>query len=535
MPVAALATTGPTWATERAIDLWCAFANDVENGTCIDIACAFDIVRQDGADTAIVAAPNGDGIWSGTRTVPGPASPSPYGLLHALQAADVFDVRRMGVIARSPASILAAHRAGAGAIVALVDGETSAAVLEASPDIAISRDEFATAYRERYASDRPLRNAVLLNPGPSLVSDRVHRAIAGPDICHREPEYTWLARRVEQKLRRVANVADDWGVVLLAGSGTAGMEAAVGSMIRPGRSIVVCRNGIYGDRLLGIASRLGIATVVVDGDPTEPIDPAAVSAAFDSRPDIDAVAVVHHETTTGLLNPVAAIAREARSRGILVITDAISSFGAEELALTDPVLDVVITSSNKCLHGLPGLAILFVSPAARMRAFDTDPRSLYFDVAGYLRAGAGGSVPFTPPIPAVYALDAALDELIEEGTDRRRERYRSRMAYLDSALSRLGLEARVAPAHRSSSVRSLPLPAGVDYRTLHDRLKARGYVIYAGLGDAADSTFRICAMGNVTVPALGGLISEIRDAAPGISEDTDTRDLEEEAYEPALD
>ncbi|HEU5431152.1 MAG TPA: hypothetical protein VFU81_05785, partial [Thermomicrobiales bacterium] len=128
------------------------------------------------------------------------------------------------------------------------------------------------------------------------------------------------------------------------------------------------------------------------------------------------------------------------------------------------------------------------------------------------------TVPFTPAIPALYSLDAALAELFDEGLDQRKATYQARMDYLDREFARLGLEPRVAPGRRSRSVRSLPLPEGVAYDALHDALKAEGYIIYAGLGDAAATTFRVCALGALTVEALEGFIAALeramRQAAP---------------------
>jgi 2-aminoethylphosphonate-pyruvate transaminase len=252
--------------------------------------------------------------------------------------------------------------------------------------------------------------------------------------------------------------------------------------------------------------------VLVESSHLEPIDPQAVAAALDADPLIDAVAVIHHETTTGLLNPVQQIAAEAQKRGILVLVDAISSMGAEELQLAGAGIDFVACTSNKCLHGLPGCAFVLVSPRGQQRILEVPPRSLYFDLANYLKAQAKRTVPFTPAIPALYALDAALDELFDEGLARRQAYYRARMSYLDEQFSRLGLEPKVAPAHRSGSVRTLPLPAGLDYDTLHDAVKREGYVIYAGLGSAAQTSFRVCALGALKIEALEGFIAALERA-----------------------
>jgi 2-aminoethylphosphonate-pyruvate transaminase len=344
------------------------------------------------------------------------------------------------------------------------------------------------------------------------VSDRVHRAVSGPDLCHREFEYSEILSGIRRKLLAVAGVPDDWAMVMLAGSGTAALEAMTGSSVRQGKKLFVARNGIYGERVETIAQRLGIPVVVVKTSDLEPIDPAAVAAALDADATIDAVTVIHHETTTGLLNPVAEIAAVAQARGVPVLLDTISSLGAEDLELDGTGIDFIASTSNKCLHGLPGAAFVLVSPRGQERIGQVPPRSLYFDLGNYLEAQARQTVPFTPSIPALYGLDAALDELAEEGLANRKAHYQARADYLDASFARLGMEPRVAPAHRSRSVRSLPLPDGIDYDGLHDRLKAEGYIIYAGLGDAAKTTFRVCALGAITVEALQGFVAALERA-----------------------
>jgi 2-aminoethylphosphonate-pyruvate transaminase len=515
MPYADSAQTAHRWATERTVALWALFAGDLAAPILTELAGALAAARADGARVALIGASEAESGPDAQRLKPdvivhAPAVPSPFGLFTALERAGVSDVRRLGVLGGTASALDAGHRAGASVVVGIAVGPAHAReLLRAQPDAVIAPAGFAALDAERCASDRAHRQRVLLNPGPSVVSDRVHRAAAGPDLCHREPEYTALFTRVRRKLLDVAGVSDDWGVGLLAGSGTAAMEAMVAATVRPERTLLVCRNGTYGERLDTMARRLGHRTVSVDAPQTEPIDPRAVDAALAAHPDVDAVAVVHHETTTGLLNPVPEIAAVAHARGVLTAVDAISSLGAEDLPLADGGIDFVACTANKCLHGLPGASFVLVSPRGQARAVQAAPRSLYLDLANYLRAQAAGTVPFTPGIPAIYALEAALDELIEGGLDARKKLYRQRMAYLDGELERLGLHPLVAPQHRSHSVRSLPLPDGVDYDTLHDAVKRDGYVIYAGLGTAAQRTFRVCALGALEVDALRGFVASL--------------------------
>src|SRR5262249_18578577 len=152
---------------------------------------------------------------------------------------------------------------------------------------------------------RPFRPQVLLNPGPALTTDGVKRAAAGVDLCHREPEFTLLDEGIREKILLVAEVGDDWGVVLLSGSGTGANEASVRAAVRPGRRALVVVNGVYGDRLGMMAERAGIPVVVHERAWTEPADPDEIASLLATEANLDALVVVHHETTTGLLNPVA--------------------------------------------------------------------------------------------------------------------------------------------------------------------------------------------------------------------------------------
>ncbi|MFN8590950.1 MAG: alanine--glyoxylate aminotransferase family protein [Thermomicrobiales bacterium] len=517
MPYAETTETAHRWATERAVACWAWFAGDLTAADLQALRNAAPEIKRDGAIFAVVAsaggAPTTEERALADIVATGEAG-APWGLFAAMQAAGVTDVAKLGVLGRTRLALEAGRRAGAGAVIALAaqNPVERGPLLPAQPDAMIEAAEFAALDAARFASTRAHRQRVLLNPGPAVVSDRVHRAVGGPDLCHREPEYSDILEGVRRKLLAVAGVPDDWAMVMIAGSGTSALEAMTGAATRPGKKLLVCKNGIYGERVETIARRLGTPVVVVAASDLEPIDPQAVAAALDADPDIDAVAVIHHETTTGLLNPVQEIAAVAKARNVPVLVDAISSLGAEELDLADTGIDFVASTSNKCLHGLPGAAFILVSPRGQERIAAVPPRSLYFDLANYLKAQAKRTVPFTPSIPALYSLDAALDELADEGLENRKALYAARMAYLDEALTQLGLEPRVAPAHRSRSVRSLPLPEGIVYDDLHDRVKEEGYIIYAGLGDAAKTTFRVCALGALTVDALHGFIAALERA-----------------------
>jgi 2-aminoethylphosphonate-pyruvate transaminase len=516
MPIADHPGTARAWATERLVRLWVCFAGDLEDEDLPGVAAGLAAAREDGARVAVVMA-GGSGHGgrladSADLLLDGPAAPSPLAIFQAAQLLDVVDMRRVGVQGTSPDALEAGHRAGAGTIVGLatVASASRRRLLAGQPDRIVAPGELAVADARRWGSGRSLRQLVLLNPGPTVVSDRVHRAIAGPDLCHREPEYAALAEHIERLLLEAADAPAGWRAVLLAGSGTSAMEAMVAGSVRPGKRLLIVRNGTYGDRLALMAERHGIEAVSVESEHWVPVDTSAVAAALDADDDIDAAAVVQHETTTGLLNPVAEIATIARSRGRLVIVDAISALGAEELPLAAGGIDLVAGTANKCLQGLPGMAFVLLSPAGQRRVREAQPRSLYLDLAGYLAAADRGAPPFTPSIPAAYGLLAALEELFDEGVVARRQRYRDRMDHLDEALEVLGLVPVVPAPHRSATVRAYRLPRGVAYGALHDRLKAAGYVIYAGQGSAAAEQFRICLLGEIGIRAVDGFVAQLR-------------------------
>jgi 2-aminoethylphosphonate-pyruvate transaminase len=486
MAVAGGAATAARWAQERAVDVWLTFADPA------DLAAA-------ALDGAVVAAL--------------PPDADPFAVFAAVRAAGGDDMRRVGVVAATPEQVEVGRRAGAAAVIAVAEGATEIRRLHAAePDRVVAPARLGPLDADRYGSRRQLRPRVLLNPGPALTTERVKRAAGIVDLCHREPEFTELERDVRRKLLAVAGDPAGFQVALVAGSGTAADELALTAAVRPGRSVLIVQNGVYGDRFAQMAERAGIPVVAVTAGWTEPVRPEAVAAALDRHAQVDAVAVVHHETTTGLLNPVREIAIVARAAGVRTVVDAVSSFGVEALDPGGWGIDMLACSSNKCLSGLPGAAFVLVSPEGAARAAEVPSRSVYLDLGAYLRSAATGSVPFTPPIPALAALSAALDEILEEGVAARTARYQHRGEVLDDELDRLGLEQLIPVGSRSRTVRSLRLPAGVAYERLHDRLKRDGYVIYAGQGALAAQIFRVCCMGAIEPEALVGFGARLRAA-----------------------
>lgn len=331
---------------------------------------------------------------------------------------------------------------------------------------------------------------ILLNPGPVNVSPRVTAALARGDLCHREPECVELLARIRERLLRAFAPRGGWTAVLVTGSGTAAVEMALASLVSERGRLVVAANGVYGERMAAMATAHRMPHTVVDGEWTSPPDLARVEAAL-REPDVEALAVVHHETTTGLRNPVAELGALARRHGKLLLVDAVSGLAGDPLDLDACGADVVAGTGNKCIQALPGMAFVLVRDAILPKLAAHPPRSLYLSLATYLRS----PMPFTPAVQAAYAFDEALAELLEEGVDARIARYAGAAALLRAGFERLNLQMVLPPEWRSNTITSLRFPPGRTYAQLHDGLKRRGFVIYEGQGAFAKQAFRVANMG----------------------------------------
>ncbi|MGR3907204.1 2-aminoethylphosphonate aminotransferase [Burkholderia sp. SR8] len=336
---------------------------------------------------------------------------------------------------------------------------------------------------------------LLLNPGPVTLTERVRRSLLQPDLCHRESEFFDL--QDEARARLVAAYALDpaeWAAVLMTGSGTAAVESMIAALVPQDGKLLVIENGVYGERITQIATQYGIAHDVLKHEWMQAPDLAQIAARLDAG-GYSHVAVIHHETTTGRLNDLGAIADVCRARGVKMLVDGVSSFGAEAIDFAGGVIDAVAATANKCLHGVPGAAFVIVRRSALAKAAS---RTYYLDLGRLAKLQDQRNTPFTPSVHAYYALVEALREFDEAGGWRARHAHYKALA--DQAQA--GLAARgmplVLPEGASSVVlRAYRLPQGVTYETLHDGLKARGFVIYAGQGGLSKELFRISTMGAI--------------------------------------
>ncbi|KVG19938.1 2-aminoethylphosphonate aminotransferase [Burkholderia ubonensis] len=336
---------------------------------------------------------------------------------------------------------------------------------------------------------------LLLNPGPVTLTERVRRSLLQPDLCHRESEFFDL--QDEARARLVAAYGLDpaeWAAVLMTGSGTAAVESMIAALVPQRGKLLVIENGVYGERIAQIATQYAIAHDVLKHEWMQAPDLAQITARLDAG-GFSHVAVIHHETTTGRLNDLGAIADVCRARGVRLLVDGVSSFGAEAIDFAGGDIDAVAATANKCLHGVPGAAFVIVRRSALAQAAS---RTYYLDLGRLAKLQDQRNTPFTPSVHAYYALVEALREFDEAGGWRARHaRYKALADQAQAGLAARGMPLVLPEGASSVVLRAYRLPQGVTYEQLHDGLKARGFVIYAGQGGLSKELFRISTMGAI--------------------------------------
>jgi 2-aminoethylphosphonate-pyruvate transaminase len=351
----------------------------------------------------------------------------------------------------------------------------------------------------------------LLNPGPVTLTERVRRALLGTDLCHREPEYASMQDETLDLLRRVYPEAESThAAVLLTGSGTAAVEAMIGTLVPSESGALVVANGVYGERIAAILGAQGKRSELVRSEWTAAMDLDRVERALREKPRPSHVIAVHHETTTGRLNDVAALGRMCADAGVPLLLDAVSSFGGERVDFAGWNLIACAASANKCLHGVPGISFVIVRRDA-LEATETFAPGLYLDLHRYAQAQSSKYPPFTPAVQVVAALREALRELEEAGGWRNRNaEYASRSARVRRGLRGHGYDLLLESESAYSSIlTSFRLPAGVDFDDLFRYAHEAGFVIYPGQKSLMKSIFRISVMGDLSTADLDELVDTL--------------------------
>ena len=353
----------------------------------------------------------------------------------------------------------------------------------------------------------------LLTPGPLTISSATKQAMLR-DWGSRDAAFTVLTRRIRERITAIAGAEGTHSCVPIQGSGTYALEAAIGTLVPVSGKLLVLINGAYGHRIARICTRIGRTHSIYETGENECPDPGSVDMHLADDPAITHVAIVHCETTSGILNPIDEIAAVVarHRRGLLI--DAMSSFGAISVATEKVPCDAIVSSANKCLEGAPGIGFVIARTNALAESAGNAPSlslDLYDQWQGFEN---NGEWRFTPPTHVVAALDQALAEHAAEGSvDGRGARYSENCRRLIDGMRGLGFVTYLPDPLQAPIIVTFLMPADrrFEFARFYDALASSGYLIYPGKLTKVDS-FRIGCIGHIGPTVIEGVLAAVRDA-----------------------
>ena len=367
----------------------------------------------------------------------------------------------------------------------------------------------------------PTGDPWLLTPGPLTTSPSVKEAMLH-DLGSRDHGFIEINRRIRERLVAIAGGEGSHVCVPLQGSGTFAVEAMLGNFVPQDGKVLIMMNGAYGQRMAKICKYYRRVMRILETPEDRPNDPEALERALAEDSEITHVAAVHCETTSGILNPIEAIAEVTARQGRSLLIDAMSAFGALPLDAGGVSFDALVASSNKCLEGAPGLGFCIARQSALEASEDNSP-SLSLDLHDQWQAmEKNGQWRFTPPTHVILAFDQALREFeAEGGVAGRGARYRENCRILVEGMRALGFETLLPDALQAPIIVTFRMPADprFDFETFYDALRGRGYVIYPGKLTVAPS-FRIGCIGRLGGDEIRGALAAIEAtlAAQGVTD-----------------
>ncbi|MDQ6655275.1 MAG: alanine--glyoxylate aminotransferase family protein [Verrucomicrobiota bacterium] len=348
----------------------------------------------------------------------------------------------------------------------------------------------------------------LFIPGPVEVSAKTWAAFARPLVGHRSAEFRELYRSIHPRLQELFGTTNP--VFLSTSSAWGVMEAGIRNLV--GRRVLNCMCGAFSDKWLDVSRRCGKRAEPLQVEWGRHIDPAALDAKL-ATGDFDAVTLIHNETSTGVMNPLAEICAVARRYPeVMLIVDSVSSFSAVPIAMDELGIDVLLTGSQKALALPPGFALFSVSPRAFARAAEQPDRGYYFDFLEFKKNQENDMTPTTPSIAHIHALESKLDDIFTEGLASRYARHQRTNALVREWVRRRGFEFFAEGSYRSVTLTCVRNNLGTDVAELVRRLRAKHHlVIDGGYGKIKGETFRLSNMGDETEETVAHLLACLDD------------------------
>lgn len=342
-------------------------------------------------------------------------------------------------------------------------------------------------------------NYKLLTPGPLTTTESVKKVMM-EDHCTWDNDYKRITQKIRRNLLKLAHASEEeYTTVLMQGSGTFGVESVLTSAIGTGEKLLIASNGAYGERMEDIAKHAGINYKILKFNYGEVPNPTVIADEIEKDAEITHVAMVHSETTSGILNDIASVARIVKAKGKVFIVDAMSSFGGVDIQVEKLGIDFIISSANKCIQGVPGFSFIICRRSELMKC-EGKAVSLSLDLYDQWKGmDKDGKWRFTSPTHVVLAFEKAMQELEEEGgIIARSERYASNNRLLIEKMEKMGFRAYINSEHQGPIITTFFYPENVefDFKEMYQYIKERGYAIYPGKLTEAE-TFRIGNIGEI--------------------------------------
>lgn len=345
-----------------------------------------------------------------------------------------------------------------------------------------------------------IKRNVLLNPGPATTTDTVKMAQVVPDICPREKEFAGLMKGLRSDLLKVVHAPEDeYTSVLFCGSGTINIDICINSLVPENKKILVVNNGAYNTRAVEVCEMYHIPHINLKFSVYEQPKLDEVEKALKENPDVAVVYCCHHETGTGILNPIREIGALAHKYGAIFVSDTTSSLGMIPLDVVKDNVDFCMASAQKGLMAMSGLSFIIGKTDLIKKSKDYPTRSYYCNLyLQYEYFEKTGEMHFTPPVQTIYATIKALKEYFEEGEDAKFARHRAVYEAIHKGLDELGLDTVIDRSIESGLVVSVKYPEDPNFSfdKVHDYCYERGFTIYPGK-ITTTNTFRLCSLGKI--------------------------------------
>lgn len=360
-----------------------------------------------------------------------------------------------------------------------------------------------------------IKRNILLNPGPATTTDTVKMAQVVPDICPREKAFAGMMKGLRNDLLRVAHApADKYTTVLFCGSGTINIDICLNSLLPEGKQVLIVNNGAYSTRAVEICQYYGLQHINLQSSVFDQPDLSTVSKALDENPDIAMVYTTHHETGTGVLNPIREIGALAHQHGAIFVVDTTSSLGMIPFDMERDNVDFCMASAQKGLMAMTGLSFIIGNEEDIKKSKDYPKRSYYCNLyMQYDFFERTGEMHFTPPVQTIYATIQALKEYFEVGEIEKFARHKRVIEAIHQGLEEMGLREAIRRDIQSGLVASVIYPDddNWDFEQVHDYCYERGFTIYPGK-ISTTNTFRLCALGTIDAPDIEAFFKVLREA-----------------------